>query len=206
MLIALVMPTHSRVIAQSYDENHIDLARYFIPKMAMWCKANGWRHIVRHVNSADHYHDHNYRKYPLVRELICDHDVVVWADTDVIPVSWKDFIVPDGDIHFSWDRHGLCAGFVAYRSCQWTADFVAGLTAIIPQRGLHRTHEQDCLKSITMVGDCGYHIRMLPETIVSNPQSPRLNTPPTFFHAWSNGGVYDAIKRAEDICNYITDS
>jgi hypothetical protein len=26
MLIALVMPTHSRVIAQSYDENHIDLA------------------------------------------------------------------------------------------------------------------------------------------------------------------------------------
>jgi hypothetical protein len=199
------MPTHKRVIAQAYDEKHIELARYFIPRMAKWCEANGWRHVVRHVHSTDHDYDHDYRKYVLIRELICDHDVVVWSDTDVVPVSGADFTLPEGDIHFSQDNHGLCSGFVAYRSIQWTADFVEGLTSIIPKRGNYRTHEQDCLKLLIAIGECGKHVRMIPETIVANMNSPRMGVP-TFFHAWSNTGVTEAINRAAAICNSTTDS
>ena len=202
MFTAMVTHTLKRCIAQAYDENHIGLARHFVPKMDEWCNRHGWNHVIRRVKSWDHDHDHNYRKYLLVQELLGAHDIVVWSDTDIIPVSGEDFITPRRDVHFSCDMNGLCAGFVAYRSTQWTVSFVSGLTSAIPKHGAYRTHEQDCLKSMILIGDCGNHVGMLPETIVANPCSPPTPVRPVFFHAWSNTGVQDAIDRAIHICNF----
>jgi hypothetical protein len=196
------MHTLKRCIAQAYDEKHIELARHFVPKMDEWCNRHGWSHVIRRVKSWDHDHDHDYRKHLLVQELLVSHDIVVWSDTDIIPVSGEDFVMPHEDVHFSCDTHGLCAGFMAYRSNQWTVNFVSGLTSVIPKRGAYRTHEQDCLKSIILIGDCVNHVRMLPETIVANPCSPSMQVPPVFFHAWSNTGVKGAIDRATHICNF----
>lgn len=196
------MATHRRCVAQSYDEKHTKLADHFVPKMAEWCSAHGWDHVVRQVRSSDFDHDHNYRKYPLVRDLLLNYHEVIWADTDIIPVSGNAIDVPHGDIHFSIDRHGICAGFVIYRSNQWVSDFVSGLVSIVPKRGMHRTHEQDTIKLISLAGDCGNHIRTIPESVVANPGSPRTSLAPAFFHAWSNAGVENAIRLAKEACNY----
>jgi hypothetical protein len=201
MATEMGMPTHRRCVAQSYDEHHIKLAEHFIPKMAKWCSDHGWDHVVREVRSTDHDHDHNYRKYPLVRELLPNYHEVIWADTDIIPVSGEAIEVPHGDIHFSIDRHGICAGFVIYRSNQWVSDFVSGLLSIIPRNGRHHTHEQDTIKLISLAGDCGYHIRTIPESVVANPCTPKTGRPPVFFHAWSNAGVDEAIRTSREACN-----
>ena len=196
------MATLRRCIVQAHDEHHDKLAEFSVPIISSWCKRNMWNHIVHRVSSDQEAWDHNYRKYPLVRSLLTSYDIVVWMDLDVIPVSEEDLILTYDNVQISSDRHGLCAGVVAYRSCAWTVSFVEGLTAIIPKWGLHRTHEQDTLKALSILGDASNHVRTIPETVVANPGSPRTGKPPAFYHAWSNAGIDGAIERMRAACNY----
>jgi hypothetical protein len=193
---------YSRCIAQAYDENHSRLAEFTVPMMDSWCRKNGWSHVVHRVYPGEESWDHNYRKYPLVQKLLPDYDVVAWMDLDVVPISGEDLVVGPENVHISIDRHGMCAGVVVYRSCPWTTCYVHGLTSIVPKNGLYRTHEQDVLKVVSSIGDAALHTRTIPETVVSNPLSTRELTAPSFYHAWSNGGVEQAIERIKLECSY----
>jgi len=190
----------NRCVVQAYDVNHIYLAEATIPLMAKWCHKHGWSHkVFKSPISEDH--DHNYRKYPVVRSCLNeDNEVVDWADTDIVPVSGEDLKLSQdhADIHISLDRHGYCAGMMVYYNSQWTRDFVAGLTAIIPKHGIYRTHEQDCLKRLLLIGQAQGQTRTIPETVVACPQSPET-IKPTFYHLWANLGWESALTRLGEI-------
>ena len=192
----------SKCVIQAYDENHESLANITVPLMAKWCYNHGWSHQVVLCDSSKESYDHNYRKYPLVRSMLEHHQVVMWADADVVPVSGEDFPLGEKNVQVSFDRHGYCAGLVVYRNSLWTRQFVTGLEAIIPTEGIYRTHEQDCMKAILLIGQVSDNVVSIPESVVACPHSPKTTVKPVFLHLWTHTGLADSIQRAKEIAGH----
>lgn len=161
-----------------------------------WVRRHGWEYQQCVVSERT---IHPYRlRWRVARTVMEQHpcDAVLYLDNDILPMTWEPLPEFAGEVAFSGDRYGLCAGAWVVRNTHWGRWFVESAFQMIPDTPKTRTEDQDVLKVLTRMRAVRGKVDQLPETFIANPQSEVRG--PAMMHYWAHHnpeGVLETIRR-----------
>src|SRR5579885_200601 len=169
--------------------------------------------LTVYSDKVDHSLDVFWNRIPIIQRELCGTDYLIWTDTDIVyyrVFDWQWYVKTSPTQTNIWisgetkpTRPDVCCGFMIFRGCQWTYDFLQTWKFLGPMRdakiGVYSDWNRREQETFNILWDwfdsVNSHVQRIDEDIVSNPISTEIhqqNAP--LWHFWGRNYLDKALK------------
>jgi hypothetical protein len=165
-----------------------------------------------YVDKVDPSLDAYWNRIPIIQRELCGTDYLIWTDTDMIyyrRFDWQSYVEqapPETNIWISGEtkphRPDVCCGFMIFRACAWTYDFLQTWRFLGPMRdekiGIYcdwNRREQEAFNILwDWFASVYRHVKRIDELIVANPISTEdVQDKCVIWHFWGKSYLPKAL-------------
>lgn len=194
------------------DESYRDTSDLTLPRIREHYANQGIEFKV-YTEPVDRTLDIFWNRLPIIQRELSGSQFLIWTDVDMVyqrDFDWLRYVAqfPDVNIWVSGEtkpqRPDVCCGFMIFRACGWTFDFLQTWRFLGPMReakvGVYSDWNRREQETFNILWDWfdGVHNRVvrIAENIVSNPISkPEDKDASVIFHFWGKNYREEGLRR-----------